>query len=189
MKRIIAVLLFAAAPALGQQETVLWGETGNWQVLVDPSQGNGCFTYVGYQDGSFFRAGYDKRDDTAYVFFGDPDWASLVPGNSYTLRLYFDPIESWWDADALAQEFDDGALFLRIDSSDENLLDDVLKSSGARVEFNGREIANYDLDGSGRAVAMVYECQSEQGSGNEADPFATGDDSSDSGNTSDPFAN
>ncbi len=181
MRALVLATLLAANP-LAAQETVLWGESGNWQILVDPSQGNGCFAYVSYEDGSFFRAGYDMRDGSTYVFFSNPAWASLVPDNEYAIRMNFDPINSYWDADALAQAFDDGTLFLKFTSPEEALLDDIIKASQARVEYNGNEIASYDLTGSTRAMLAVIDCQKENASA-AADPFAN------ETAVSDPFAN
>ena len=184
--------LLAALP-VAAQETTLWGQFDNWEVWVDPTQGNGCFAYVSYDDGSFFRAGYDNTDGSSHVFFSNPKWKSLAPGSTYTIRVYFDPIESYWDSDAAAQEFDDGMLFLRMDTSDPTLMDDVLKASTARIEFKGEEIASFDLSGSSRAINGVFDCQDDpanQGA-NSDDPFggtATGD-SGGTGPVTDPFAN
>ncbi len=189
---VLAAILLSAIPAVAE-ETSLWGEFGNWQVWVDPTQGNGCFAYITFDDGSFFRAGFDNTDGSNHVFFSNPKWQSLVPGNTYTIRMYFDPIDRYWDSDAAAQKFDDGTLFLRMDSSDTTLMDDVLKASTARVEFKGKEIASYDLSGSSRAINGLFDCQDDpanQGS-NAADPFG-GTANGDSGGTgvkTDPFAN
>ncbi len=187
MRALVLAALLAAGSAVAQ-DTTHWGNSGNWEILVDPSQGNGCFAYVGYDDSSFFRAGYDMRDVTNYVFFGNPNWTSLKPGNSYTVRMYFDPQNSSWDAEALAQEFGDGTLFLRFGSSDKTLIKDIMKADLARVEYNGKEIASYDLTGSTKAMLFMDDCQDEQ---TAADPFqgtASGDVGANTVVT-DPFAN
>jgi hypothetical protein len=187
------IVLGLTALPVSAQDTVQWGSTGNWQIWIDPTMGNGCFAYVSYQDGSFFRSGFDMTDDSAYVFFSDPDWQSLVPGDTYDLRVYFDPLGSYWDASALAQKFDDGTLFLRFNTSDAKLLEDIMKADVARVDYNGREIANYTLMGSHQALLGVVECQDEADKvmGN-TDPFAgkpvSDDPFTGEKNATDPFA-
>lgn len=190
---ILAGIPCLTLPAAAQ-DTVRWGSTGNWEIWIDPTMNNGCFAYVNYQDGSFFRSGFDMTDESSYVFFSNPDWKSLVPGESYDIRMYFDPLNSWWDAGALAQEFADGTLYLRFNTTDATLLEDIMKADAARVEFNAREIANYDLRGSRQALLGVVECQDEADNVMGVDdPFAKMADPDDpfvgEKITNDPFAN
>ena len=86
------------------KETPLWKIVGGWQIRVDPTLGNGCFTYQFYEGNTFVRIGINKLAGGVYVMAGDSDWKSLEAGKEYPIKLYLGN-ETPWSGDATALEF------------------------------------------------------------------------------------
>jgi len=58
MNKIVTAAVLAmgvTASAVSAQSLVQWGTAGGWDVMIDPSLGNGCLIQAEYMDGSFVR--------------------------------------------------------------------------------------------------------------------------------------
>jgi len=165
----------------------LWKTVGGWQIRVDTSLGDGCFTYQIYEGNTVFRIGINKVAGGVYVIFGDTEWKSLEAGKKYPVKLYFGD-ETPWSGDATAIEFSGlPALMLQNSSQDPaaNLLKEFMYETAVKIEFKNKTIANLSLKGTYKAGVELLKCQKVFNEAEDkADPFKNHNDSS----SGDPFA-
>lgn len=191
MKSLIC-LIFILSSLSGYslaEEAPLWKRVGSWEVRVDTTLDNGCFTYQLYESETYVRFGIDKTNGGTYLLIGDPDWKSLEPGKEYLVELTFGN-ETPWEADATAVEFVDiPSLYIYATSGDSALLflEEFMSQTTLDVEHKGSSIAYLSLSGTYEAGLAIIECQSENDSGGQSlDPF---DDSGNSPESNkDPFS-
>ncbi len=175
----LLVVALAASPALAEEAPV-WAEVGNWTIGIEPALDNSCFAYAYFDGDTYLAMGYDRRDSTAYADFSDPDWASLVDGQSYALSVQFGN-RGKWDGNALASTFTGGDVYLELIVDDE-FLNEFASQSSVKIGFNGSEIAHLNLQGSRRALNELVSCQRKNSAPAVTDPFAG------KSATADPFA-
>jgi hypothetical protein len=53
--------------AVWAQNLEPWGASDFWDVMIDPTLGNGCLIQVQFEDGSVVRIGLDATNGTGYV--------------------------------------------------------------------------------------------------------------------------
>ncbi len=92
MKRVslAAVALIAAAGAASAQQLEQWGTAGGWDVMIDPSLGDGCLIQAAYTDGSVVRIGFDRVQGNGYVTAFNAAWGDIEEGAEYDI---------WFDLD------------------------------------------------------------------------------------------
>jgi serine protease Do len=163
---ILAVLV-SASPVVAQDATT-WAEVGNWTIGIEPSLDNSCFAYSYFDGDTYLAMGYDRRDNTAYADFSDPDWSSLVEGQTYSLSIQFGRRPEW-TGDALVSTFTGGDKYLELVVDDE-FLNEFAGQNTVRIGFSGKEIAYLNLQGSRRALNAMIDCQNKNAG--TADPFA-----------------
>ncbi len=163
----LLALALIATPVVAD-EVPTWAKVGDWTISIEPSLNNSCFAYAYFNGDTYLAMGYDRRDDTAYADFSDPDWVSLVEGQTYELTVRFGN-KPEWTGDALVSRFTGGDMYLEL-IVDDAFLDEFAAQNSVRIGFGGREIANLGLQGSRRAMNEVIACQSKNSAA--ADPFA-----------------
>ncbi len=158
--RILAAALTMAAASASAQQLEQWGTAGGWDVMIDPTLGDGCLIQAAYQDGSVVRIGFDRNEGMGYLSAFNYDWGDIEEGAQYDI------------------EFDlDGQVFTGVATG--IYLDDV---PGADIYFdnpdflfaiaekytltlfnaNG-EVMAIDLDGTYVGLEAAIECQEEMG--------------------------
>ncbi len=174
LKRVFLALamLCGAIPAVLADDTATWGVVRGWTIGVDTTIGNGCFIYAPFEDGLYFRLGFNPSDDNAYVVFGNPAWQSLETGQSYPVEMQMGR-KSKWTGDATGGWLD-GIPSLIVTSTDEDLVIEIASQTTLKAWFRSTQIANISLKGTMAAIQEMVECQQAMNnlSGSGADPFA-----------------
>ncbi len=185
---LAAITALLAIPASGQ-DTLSWGEVGNWYIAVDPSLANSCFVMNEYDDGTVLRIGLDmsSSDDRWYIMFGNDRWRSIEVDGEYDVALQFDR-EAEWTAIASGVNMGDDINFLYVFGSDVDFFDEFVRKNALNLSYEGEAIAHLSLSGSARAINAMIECQEAQLDAPAADPFA-GKSKKKGTPANDPFAN
>jgi len=175
MIRTVSILAIALAwgTPISAQDTVLWKRVGNWDVSIDTTVGNGCFTTSTWNGGTFMRIGLNPEADNFYFLVGNDKWASITPDQEYDIQIKFGN-KAAWDVSAIGFQFNPGELtYLLARSTKYDFIEEFMRQSNMRISYDGREIDNLKLTGSSRAFKTVIACQEEadRRSAN-SDPFA-----------------
>lgn len=177
----------AGAPAAAQ-DSDLWGTSGDWDISVDPTIGNGCYALASWNGGTVLRIGRNPEKDNFYFLIGNDKWTSLQPEGSYDIQIQFGnrPV---WDVSANGFQFGPGeTVYLHAQSTKMDFIREFQKALNMKIRYGGEEIDNLKLTGSSRAWSEVERCQAEVA--NRApklddvatdDPFATGSSASTAG--------
>jgi hypothetical protein len=174
---------FATAEDAGEA-VIEYKLVANWSVRVDTSLGFRCFAYATYGETTGLRFGAAADGDGYYFNVSDTMWRSLDPGEMYSVNVQFDDYEPW-EAQATAVDWGAGlkGLWILVDSE---FMSEFAKSDAVVVSYNDEEVAHLELTESGKALAVLIECEQavEQVMADEGlDPFANAPSISD-----DPFS-
>jgi hypothetical protein len=162
MKTLFATLalgLAAATPTLAL-DLVPWGESGAWQILVDPNHGNSCMTQVLYSDGSFMRLGLEDGGKKGYFAAFNPTWPEVKLDHKYAAAYQLDDDVFAGEAKGVEIGKDRG---IQIAFEDPAFLVDMAKKRVLTMGVDGIELGTFDLAGSDEAVKAMLACQAEQG--------------------------
>ncbi len=187
---VLAVGLVAAWPSVAQDST-LWKRIGNWDISIDATIGNGCYTLASWTGGTVFRLGLNPELDNYYVLIGNDKWGSLKAEESYDIQLRFDD-KAPWDVSMRGLQFTAGeTVYLHAQSTDFDFIDEFMLQASMTISYQGNKIETLSLSGSKRAFEEVLACQEHvtaQGIPSD-DPFASGSKPESKGRKSeDPFA-
>jgi hypothetical protein len=186
---VSAASLFAQTilPATAASDAIRWGKVSGWDILIDPSLGNGCFIFTIYDNGTALRLGFSPDDGEAYLMVGNQKWSSIEHGKDYDIEIRMDR-DVPWEATATGVDFDGVPLLLAY-TDEPNFLVDFMKKNTLDVRYNGKSIATLSLRGTFAAIGEMLKCQDQVDSfgignrGAAGDPFA----GSKGGTASDPF--
>lgn len=188
MRRVFLTVAIMVLPSLALADNLspLWSTSGDWQIRVDSTLGDGCFMLGSYHDGTILRIGLDITHKISYFMLGNAKWQSLKAGQAYDLGLRFDngSMQFWHGfGDRLS-----GSVFLAIPFENPKVWKAISDASALSFTYKGNNIATLPLTGTTAAVKKLFQCQSEYGWGqSSSDPFAGTSPPNDSSNA-DPFA-
>jgi hypothetical protein len=185
----LAMLFAPSASSLADDtKAPVWKTVGEWEIRIDSTLGNGCFMTASYVHGDALRLGFNRKDRYGYMMFGNSDWKSLTPENSYPLVIQFGS-NTPWNATARVVMMSEDAPFLAFTFSSPNLLQEFADSDGIRITYQGKQVSNLALTGSKAAVAELVNCQDYVDknfpTSSSGDPFAN---SGRTDSSSDPFS-
>ena len=149
-----------AAPMANAQSLEQWGTAGGWDVMIDPSLGDGCLIQAAYQDGSVVRIGLDRNQGNGYVTVFNESWGDIEEGVSYPILFALDGAE--YDADAVGIYLN-GVPGADIAFDNPDFLFDLAKKYTMTVYNEVGEVMAIDLGGSYVGLEAVLECQDELG--------------------------
>lgn len=178
MRTVCTIFLFLLSCTASAQGTQQWASVGNWDVLIDPNLGDGCFVTRLYDDRSALRLGFDGDTGVAYLILYDYKWESLQVGKEYRIEIEFDH-QGKWEATATGYALGDGLVGLAANTSKPEFLTEFMERWNLKLFYQGNEILRLPLSGSHKAVQEMAACQEatmnarEQGSKGNNDPFAT----------------
>lgn len=174
LKRVVIalVLLLGIVPAALAEDSANWGVVRGWTIGIDTTIGNGCFIYAPFEDGLFFRLGFNPNDDNAYVVFGNHDWQSIKTDRTYAVEMQMGR-KAKWSGNATGGRID-GIPALIVTSTDEDFVIEIASQNYLRAWFGSTQIANISLKGTMAAIQEMINCQQAMNklSGSGADPFA-----------------
>lgn len=154
------LLAGSIAGPLGAQTLEPWGEVAGWEVMIDPSLGDGCLIQAAYQDGSVVRIGFDRNEGGGYVTAFNDNWGEIEDGGIYPVT--FDLDNESYDGEAKGIYLNDvpGA---DIAFSNPEFLFDLAKRYTMTLYHGGAEVMAIDLEGSMVGLEAAMECQDENG--------------------------
>ncbi|MFT6452787.1 MAG: hypothetical protein ACJA06_002291 [Halocynthiibacter sp.] len=159
---IVATLLLSSALVLpvSAQSLEQWGASDYWDVMVDPSLGNGCLIQSEFSDGSVVRIGFDRNEGAGYVTAFNMAWGDIEEGEMYPVIFELDSQE--YDAEARGIYLEDvpGA-DIYFDNPD--FLFDLAKKQTMTLHTEEGEVMAIDLTGSYQALEAAIQCQEEMG--------------------------
>jgi len=89
-----ALALACALPTFAlAQQLEQWGTAGGWDVMIDPSMGDGCLIQAEYTDGSVVRIGFDRNVGEGYVTAFNMEWGDIIEGEQYGILFDLDGAE------------------------------------------------------------------------------------------------
>lgn len=183
-----ALVAFAlmGSTALADDATVPWGDgtVAGWDIAIDQTLGGGCYILAEFDGDTIVRIGFDPSNSDYYLMLADADWKSIEADKEYDLVLTLGHRKPW-DAQATGLMMGDQPTLI-VRSTDTDFLDEFSSQQNIKVEYNGTQIANLNLDGSSQAINEMINCQDtvNKSSGNGGDPFKKAGT-----NGSDPFSN
>jgi hypothetical protein len=168
----------AAAVAFGgaaQAENAKWGKVGPWEIMVDRSNGNGCFMLGSYPGPNpvYLRVGFNNVNNNAYLMIASPAWPSLEPGKVYAISGQFDnETPTTWHATAIKVTENITALQATFNDPYGSMAT-FGQRLNLRLYYNGNLVTNLKLTGTAAAAAETINCnrQFTAGSGGGSDPF------------------
>lgn len=139
---------------------VPWGASDYWDVMIDPTLGDGCLIQAAFEDGSVVRIGFDRTEGNGYVTAFNAAWGDIEEGATYPILFTLDGTE--YDGEARGLYLNDvpGA-DIAFDNPD--FLFDIAKKYTMTLFNEGGEVMAIDLTGSYAALEAAIECQEEQG--------------------------
>lgn len=157
----IAAAFLAAAIALpAHAELEYWDNAGGWDVMVDPSLGDGCLIQAEFQDGSVVRVGFDRNEGAGYVTAFNMAWGDIEEGVVYPIQFALDG--EVYDGEAAGIWLNDvpGA---DIYFTNPDFLFDIAQKYTMTLYNDNGEVMAIDLAGSYVALESAIACQEELG--------------------------
>ncbi len=152
-------LMAATAPAAAL-ELGYWGEGGGWDIMVDPSLGDGCLIQALYQDDITVRIGLDRNSGGGYVTVFNYNWGDIQEGAAYPILIDLDGQEYHGEAIGLYLNDVPGADVLF--DNPEFLWDIAAQQTMTLYNESGLVMA-IDLTGTMVGLDGVLACQDEMG--------------------------
>jgi hypothetical protein len=150
------VVVCLSCPGLAQDMT-LRSTMDKWSVTVDPALGYGCFAHRGYQDGTIFSIGLNRRANKGVITIASPAWSSLQRGQAYELRLVFGSAPPR-DRRATAVSID-GSITLWMTFIDADVIVEFMEQPAVQIWSNNQLLSELNLQGSRSAFLEVMRCQ------------------------------
>jgi len=142
------------------QSLEYWGEAGGWDVMIDPSLGDGCLIQAEYQDGSLVRIGFDRNVGEGYVTAFNEYWGDIEEGGVYDITFALDGEVYEGTATGIYLEGVPGA---DIYFSNPDFLFDLALKYTMELSNEYGPVMTIDLEGSYVGLEAVIACQEELG--------------------------
>jgi len=89
---LVAAFASFSDPPMIHAQTVheKWGEAGDWEILIDPDVGNGCYMERTMEDGTLVQVGYVPDRNGGFFAAYNAAWTGLEDGAEGTVRFDFE---------------------------------------------------------------------------------------------------
>jgi hypothetical protein len=148
-----------ATPAIAE-ELVSVGQVGVWEILVDPTVGNGCLINAVFEDGSDVRIGFDREAGTGYLLAMNEAWQGIEEGATYPVQMDVDGQVYNGEATGIYIDGMPGA-DIPFDSID--FLMDIAARNTLTLSNAEGPVMSIDLTDSDNALAEAIACQEQMG--------------------------
>lgn len=137
----------------------VWGQSGDWSVLVDADAGNGCLIQKDFADGIRIRFGYLPDRDGSYFAALSREWAHIEAQKTGTVKFLTDQAKFAGEVVMIEEDgwFGGWAFF-----NNPNLTVELAKRRSITVIGPEGGTFEVDLKGSSRAIAQMDACQAAQ---------------------------
>lgn len=161
--RSVAAALVAGSvcsTAVFAQDLVPWGASDYWDVMVDPSLGDGCLIQSEFEDGSLVRIGFDRTTGFGYVTVFNTAWGDIEDGGIYPIDFTLDGEQFAGQAKGMYLNGVPGA-DIEFDNAD--FFMSIAQRQTMTMYHDGYEVLSIDLTGTMSGLDAVLECQNENG--------------------------
>lgn len=160
--KALAVLAFSVgfAGQVSAQDLEHWGASDLWDVMIDPTLGNGCLIQSSFEDGSTVRVGLDRTTGKGYVTVFNDAWGAIEAGKLYPVDFTLDDEQFSGEAKGIYLDEVPGA-DIEFDSVD--FFMSIAQRQTMTMYSDGEEVLSIDLAGTSAGLDAVLECQDEQG--------------------------
>lgn len=136
-----------------------WAQSGNWEILVDPDLGNGCFMQRDFDNGITLQFGAQPAQASGFVAAYNPAWTFIEDGQTGIVRFEFPDVIFEGE---VTGELRDGIPGGRAIFDNPNLPFEFAKRRSMTIV--GKRIGRIEinLDGSLAAIRQVRVCQDQQ---------------------------
>ena len=142
------------------QQLEPWGSAGGWDIMIDPSMGDGCLIQAAYSDGSVVRIGFDRNQGMGYVTAFNESWGDIVEGEQYGILFDLDGQE--YDAVATGLYLN-GVPGADIYFDNPDFLFDIAAKYTMTIYNENGYVTAIDLGGTMVGLEGAIECQNEMG--------------------------
>jgi len=150
---------FCASMALAANGWTEWGQSGDWLVLIDPDQGNGCLIQKDFSDGIRIRFGHLPLRSGGFFAALSRDWTDLETGRTGTVRFLTDEAKFAGEVETIEEDgWHGGSAFF----NNPNLVPELAKRRSITVIGPRGRTFEVDLAGSSKAIDLMQACQKEQ---------------------------
>ena len=146
-----------AGPA-SAQSLEQWGSSEYWDVMIDPTLGDGCLIQSEFDDGSTVRIGFDRIKGGGYVTAFNMAWGDIEEGEDYPVLFSLDGQDYEAEATGIYLEDVPGA-DIAFDNFD--FLFDIARKYTMSLYTDEGKVMSIDLTGSYQALEAAMECQEE----------------------------
>jgi len=158
---VLAAGLMASSAAIAPAQSLEpWGSSDYWDVMIDPSLGDGCLIQSEFSDGSVVRIGFDRTNGGGYVTAFNMAWGDIEEGAYYPVLFDLDGQE--YDAEARGMYLS-GVPGADIPFDNPDFLFDLAKKYTMTLYNENGEVMAIDLTGSYKALEAAIQCQDEIG--------------------------
>jgi len=155
---VLVSLMCLAGPAWAQAPAQ-WGASGDWDIYIDPTVGNGCFMQRASEDGTVVQIGAEPDARGGFFAVLNAAWTDITADQEAVMTFDFGDAKFAGDAKGVIKDglpggyaFFDNPKF--VDEFGKRLTVTVSGEDGRAVEIS--------LAGSQKAIAAVRACQEEQ---------------------------
>lgn len=160
-KKLTTLAVAAMLPlSVAAQELEAWGSAGGWDILIDPSLGDGCLIQAAYSDGSVVRIGFDRNEGMGYVTAFNEAWGDIEDGAQYGILFDLDGQE--YDATATGIYLN-GVPGADIYFDNPDFLFDIAAKYTMTIYNENGYVTAIDLGGTMVGLEGAIECQNEMG--------------------------
>lgn len=153
-----AALFVLSTPVLAQ-DLVTYGTVGVWDILVDPTIGNGCLINTVFEDGSDVRIGFDPDGGAGYLLAMNDNWGDIVEGQSYPISMDVDGQVYNGEGTGI---YIDGMPGVDIIFDSVDFLMDVAARQTLTLSNDSGPVMSIDLTDSAAALSEAIACQEAQ---------------------------
>jgi hypothetical protein len=158
MLRLTLPLIFLGMPAIAAAAET-WGEAGDWKILVDPENGNGCYMEKEFADATVVRLGHVPNRRGGFFSAFNENWTGLEEGSTEDVRFDFGDALFGGDAEVMVSDDRPGA-YVFFDNP--GFIDEFAKRNSVWVYPKGDAGVEIELKGTSAAIAEVQKCHSQQ---------------------------
>jgi hypothetical protein len=155
-----ALALVLGSTAVTAQGLEQWGSGGGWDIMIDPSLGNGCLIQAAYQDGSLVRIGFDRNAGAGYITAFNENWGDIEEGATYDIEFDLDGQPYEGEAVGIYLAGTPGA---DIYFTNPDFLWDIAAKYTLTLYHEGYEVMAIDLGGTMVGLEGALACQDEIG--------------------------
>jgi hypothetical protein len=150
-----------------------YGKAGFWYIYSDVHD---CTMTGNFGTAGDLALDFDSRKNQVTIRFDVPQTSSLKSGDIRDIKIAFSSgtsasVDLGWGTKPFIAANNNGHVFF-VRTLDEEFLTDMGKYTRLGFFYKDTILSAYNLEGSGKAVAMLRECALVRGNANPSDPFA-----------------